>query len=196
MQPQTHNRTTAFQYVQDKDKMVSIVVGHFCLKVENAALCVQLTKSEMRFLGFIIYLPTYLLLSTKYVCIGLFYGHTGHVRFLTSVELGRSVTGQSSPLPVGPLNTGASGVGNPPRRHATFSGPPTSTSLSTGSSTQRYRPITPPPLPAVSASTLSAGSVALVVSGGDGFEDFRASSTDSESAGRDDSTNHLLLWRV
>ncbi|XP_013139662.1 PREDICTED: rho guanine nucleotide exchange factor 17 isoform X2 [Papilio polytes] len=35
----------------------------------------------------------------------------------------------------------------------------------------------------------------LIISGGDGYEDFR-SSTMSEDAGREDSTNHLLLWRV
>lgn len=35
----------------------------------------------------------------------------------------------------------------------------------------------------------------LVISGGDGYEDFRLTSS-SETVGRDDSTNHLLLWRV
>lgn len=35
----------------------------------------------------------------------------------------------------------------------------------------------------------------LVISGGDGYEDFRLTNS-SESVGRDDSTNHLLLWRV
>ncbi|PSN51853.1 hypothetical protein C0J52_04735 [Blattella germanica] len=35
----------------------------------------------------------------------------------------------------------------------------------------------------------------LVISGGDGYEDFRTSSV-SEVAGREDSTNHLLLWHV
>ena len=35
----------------------------------------------------------------------------------------------------------------------------------------------------------------LVISGGDGYEDFRLSNS-SETVGRDDSTNHLLLWRV
>lgn len=38
----------------------------------------------------------------------------------------------------------------------------------------------------------------LVISGGDGYEDFRLSSGggSSDTVGRDDSTNHLLLWRV
>ncbi|KAL3290287.1 hypothetical protein HHI36_023632 [Cryptolaemus montrouzieri] len=35
----------------------------------------------------------------------------------------------------------------------------------------------------------------LVISGGDGYEDFRSSNI-SEVAGREDSTNHLLLWSV
>jgi hypothetical protein len=35
----------------------------------------------------------------------------------------------------------------------------------------------------------------LVISGGDGYEDFRNNAA-NESAGRDDSTNHLLLWQV
>lgn len=40
----------------------------------------------------------------------------------------------------------------------------------------------------------------LIISGGDGFElfeDFRTSGTNTtnEIAGREDSTNHLLLWQ-
>lgn len=35
----------------------------------------------------------------------------------------------------------------------------------------------------------------LVISGGDGYEDFRNVGV-SEVAGREDSTNHLLLWQV
>lgn len=35
----------------------------------------------------------------------------------------------------------------------------------------------------------------LVISGGDGYEDFRNSNI-SEIAGREDSTNHLLLWNI
>lgn len=38
----------------------------------------------------------------------------------------------------------------------------------------------------------------LIISGGDGYEDFRNSGTSpqSEVAGREDSTNHLLLWQI
>jgi hypothetical protein len=35
----------------------------------------------------------------------------------------------------------------------------------------------------------------LVISGGDGYEDF-SNSASSDLAGREDSTNHLLLWSV
>lgn len=35
----------------------------------------------------------------------------------------------------------------------------------------------------------------LVVSGGDGYEDFRYNQQ-TDSVGRDDSINHLLIWRV
>jgi len=39
------------------------------------------------------------------------------------------------------------------------------------------------------------GTRLLVISGGDGYEDFRQSSF-PDSVGREDSTNHLLLWQV
>ncbi|CAG4987568.1 unnamed protein product [Colias eurytheme] len=45
------------------------------------------------------------------------------------------------------------------------------------------------------ADTTKNNTETLIISGGDGYEDFR-SSTMSEDAGREDSTNHLLLWRV
>ena len=37
----------------------------------------------------------------------------------------------------------------------------------------------------------------LIISGGDGFEDFRNTGTNTvnEVAGREDSTNHLLMWQ-
>ncbi|XP_055929410.1 rho guanine nucleotide exchange factor 17-like isoform X2 [Argiope bruennichi] len=49
------------------------------------------------------------------------------------------------------------------------------------------------------ASTSAASTVSnklLVISGGDGYEDFSSSSGLNEQAGHDDSTNHLLLWYV
>ena len=56
------------------------------------------------------------------------------------------------------------------------------------------------------SSTSSSGSTSscgpgrgrlLVISGGDGYEDFRGPQASAElQAGREDSTNHLLLWKV
>lgn len=39
------------------------------------------------------------------------------------------------------------------------------------------------------------GSKMLVISGGDGYEDFGNTGSD-DSVGREDSTNHLLLWQI
>lgn len=90
---------------------------------------------------------------------GINYGHTGHVRFLTSVELScSSVTGRPSSSSLSKLGTN-----------------PTSINIAA-----RKSPTT------------------LVISGGDGYEDFRSSTANSgnDVAGREDSTNHLLLWQI
>ncbi|XP_058056101.1 uncharacterized protein LOC131207502 [Anopheles bellator] len=46
--------------------------------------------------------------------------------------------------------------------------------------------------------SLTSSQDLLVISGGDGYEDFRSTgnNTMSDVAGREDSTNHLLLWKV
>lgn len=43
----------------------------------------------------------------------------------------------------------------------------------------------------------SDSSYMLIISGGDGYEDFRTNGTPTmnEVAGREDSTNHLLMWQ-
>ena len=52
------------------------------------------------------------------------------------------------------------------------------------------------PLPSATCPTAAAAaSKLLVISGGDGYEDF-SSGANSDMVGRDDSTNHLLLWQV
>ncbi|XP_053694272.1 uncharacterized protein LOC128742086 [Sabethes cyaneus] len=81
---------------------------------------------------------------------GIPHGHTGHVRFLTSVE-----TPDSDDFPKVPQDKS---------------------------------------LPSNSKLNLNL----LVISGGDGYEDFRSTGNNSlsEVAGREDSTNHLLLWQV
>ncbi|CAM9520972.1 unnamed protein product, partial [Lampetra fluviatilis] len=90
--------------------------------------------------------------------MGSTHGHTGHVRFLTSIEL--------------PLDAAAET--GPQQQH---------TWARQGSARRRAQAAAPP------------RTRTLVISGGDGYEDFRLSGS-NESAGRDDSTNHLLLWRV
>jgi Rho guanine nucleotide exchange factor 17 len=84
------------------------------------------------------------------VVAGVPHGHTGHVRFLTSVQVEKTAGGSGG------------------AEHS-------SSQKASGGS--------------------GVGCRTLVISGGDGYEDFRSSSL-SEIAGREDSTNHLLLWRV
>ncbi|XP_039075844.1 rho guanine nucleotide exchange factor 17 isoform X2 [Hyaena hyaena] len=100
---------------------------------------------------------------------GLGQGHTGHVRFLAAVQ-----------LPDG-FNLLCSTPPPPPD-----TGPEKLPSLEHRDSPRHRGPASPRPK-------------MLVISGGDGYEDFRLSSGgggSSETVGRDDSTNHLLLWRV
>ncbi|XP_012550335.2 rho guanine nucleotide exchange factor 17 isoform X1 [Bombyx mori] len=96
---------------------------------------------------------------------GVTYGHTGHVRFLTIVE--------------NPVSTK-----QPPKS--------TQTSLKTKALSRRSANAEKLQKQAETGQT---NKETLVISGGDGYEDFR-SSTMTEDAGREDSTNHLLLWRV
>ncbi|XP_076467848.1 rho guanine nucleotide exchange factor 17-like [Babylonia areolata] len=94
---------------------------------------------------------------------GLVYGHTGHVRFLTAVELWGSGAGQKNSEGAATKDTTVL-----PEIHRRSS---------------------------VAAPVPTMATRMLVISGGDGYEDFRNSSA-SDAAGRDDSTNHLLLWQV
>ncbi|XP_016017037.2 rho guanine nucleotide exchange factor 17 isoform X1 [Rousettus aegyptiacus] len=100
---------------------------------------------------------------------GLGQGHTGHVRFLAAVQLPDGFN-LLCPTPPPPPDTGPEKL--PSLEHQ---------------DSPRHRGPT------------SARPKMLVISGGDGYEDFRLSSGgggSSETVGRDDSTNHLLLWRV
>ncbi|XP_065202410.1 rho guanine nucleotide exchange factor osg-1 isoform X2 [Planococcus citri] len=80
--------------------------------------------------------------------IGVPHGHTGQVRFLTSVKCTKNY--------------------NNARRSSKA---------------------------ASKKSVRTKTSKMLVISGGDGYEDFRSNSV-PEVSGREDSTNHLLIWRV
>uniref|UniRef100_A0A9J7X3L1 Rho guanine nucleotide exchange factor 17 n=1 Tax=Cyprinus carpio carpio TaxID=630221 RepID=A0A9J7X3L1_CYPCA len=92
--------------------------------------------------------------------MGSAHGHTGHVRFLTCIEL-------------------------PEGFDVNFPPPSESGKFLTRRDSSRRR----------ASILLPAKSNLLVISGGDGYEDFRLTNS-SETVGRDDSTNHLLLWRV
>lgn len=96
---------------------------------------------------------------------GITYGHTGHVRFLTIVE---NPAAQKQPAKA------------------------TQTSLKTKALSRRS---TNAEKLQKQAEPTQNNKETLIISGGDGYEDFR-SSTMTEDAGREDSTNHLLLWRV
>ncbi|XP_069747893.1 rho guanine nucleotide exchange factor 17-like [Narcine bancroftii] len=101
--------------------------------------------------------------------MGSAHGHTGHVRFLTAIEL-PEIFDLTFPPAREPGRLSASGdrlVGSQKRDSA------------------RRR----------SSAIIPLKTTMLVISGGDGYEDFRLTNS-SETVGRDDSTNHLLLWRV
>lgn len=111
-------------------------------------------------------------LKCPLVPMGSAHGHTGHVRFLTAIELPEGFD----------MNFPA------PTNDTTVSKAPNA-SVVDGSLQRRD-----------SARRRASGHLAsknnhLVISGGDGYEDFRLTNS-SETVGRDDSTNHLLLWRV
>lgn len=109
---------------------------------------------------------------SKIIFLGIPYGHTGHVRFLTCVDY----------VP----KTGANNAEN----ETDNSGSQKKKSSNSDSSSSNKSQST--------STKPSDQSNLLIISGGDGFEDFRTSGTSplSDIAGREDSTNHLLLWQV
>lgn len=103
------------------------------------------------------------------IILGIPYGHTGHVRFITCVDYAGKL----------PNNINATeNVDSTPSKKKNYSNSSNKTQTSTLKSTDH--------------------SGLLIISGGDGFEDFRSTGTNplSDIAGREDSTNHLLLWQV
>lgn len=113
------------------------------------------------------------------IVTGIPYGHTGHVRFLTCVDyihdLNRTtIDSTSDDL----RKKSANNIGKSQRTITTI----TTTTKTTAAATK----------------TNDSLQNLLIISGGDGYEDFRNSGTNSvsEVAGREDSTNHLLLWQV
>ncbi|KAG8002074.1 Rho guanine nucleotide exchange factor 17, partial [Nibea albiflora] len=112
-------------------------------------------------------------LKSPLVPMGSAHGHTGHVRFLTSIELPEGFDMNLRPT------TADSTGSNQSQSGSTVDG-----NLQRRDSARRRASAHIPPK-----------TNHLVISGGDGYEDFRLTNS-SETVGRDDSTNHLLLWRV
>jgi len=98
------------------------------------------------------------------------HGHTGHVRFLTAVE-----------VPSGSFKTLTSDYDQ--RDNSRISPSPSRQSMRRKEADS------------TSSSATGDATMTLVVSGGDGYEDFKYNQQ-TEAVGRDDSTNHLLIWRV
>ncbi|XP_058793844.1 uncharacterized protein LOC131665757 isoform X2 [Phymastichus coffea] len=97
---------------------------------------------------------------------GIPHGHTGHVRFLTCVETASPSKSEPRPKANRYSLKGSKSLG---AQQSNANG--------SGNSVERGR--------------------LLVISGGDGYEDFRGPQASAElQAGREDSTNHLLLWKV
>ncbi|KAI9522123.1 Rho guanine nucleotide exchange factor (GEF) 17, partial [Dissostichus eleginoides] len=109
-------------------------------------------------------------LKSPQVPMGSAQGHTGHVRFLTSIELPEGFD-MNFPLP--------ESTGNQSQSSSTVDG-----NLQRRDSSRRR-----------ASAHIPTKTNHLVISGGDGYEDFRLTNS-SETVGRDDSTNHLLLWKV
>lgn len=147
-------------------------------------------------------------LKVPQVPMGSAHGHTGHVRFLTSIELPEGFDMNFPPTPTdstGPLPPGIlkSKIGTPepvfssslpvnffipaPRflgNQCQSSSSAVDANLQRRDSARRR-----------ASAHIPSKSNHLVISGGDGYEDFRLTNS-SETVGRDDSTNHLLLWKV
>ncbi|XP_029026434.1 rho guanine nucleotide exchange factor 17-like [Betta splendens] len=110
-------------------------------------------------------------LKCPLVPMGSAHGHTGHVRFLTTIELPEGFDMNIPPL--------TDATGNQPQSCSAVD-----RSLQRRDSARRR-----------ASAHIPSKTNHLVISGGDGYEDFRLTNS-SETVGRDDSTNHLLLWRV
>ncbi|KAJ8678665.1 hypothetical protein QAD02_014452, partial [Eretmocerus hayati] len=102
---------------------------------------------------------------------GIPHGHTGHVRFLTCVEIANLPKSDS-------------------RSKLTRS------SMKSKSLVTQQSIINSPGNASSSDVCSSERGRFLIISGGDGYEDFRGPQASAElQAGREDSTNHLLLWK-
>lgn len=130
---------------------------------------------------------------------GIPHGHTGHVRFLTFVEtIGCSTntngmeSGSGTTTACSENMIGSKECSSISQHHPHHCHPHINLDFTASSSAN-----IPPKSP--KAKTETSSSNILIISGGDGYEDFRnsgAANSLSEIAGREDSTNHLLIWHI
>ncbi|XP_065364774.1 uncharacterized protein LOC135957872 isoform X2 [Calliphora vicina] len=180
----THQLITEVNLAQAVNKMLSncdeIIRQHkaACLRVTSLLSCRDLIWIGTS-AGVLLTIPAqgYDKGATNVVPTGIPHGHTGHVRFLTFVETSGTSTTNSSTESSSSCKTEAD------------------SSSSAGSKSPKPQKDNAQTNQANAAA--SAANI-LIISGGDGYEDFRNSGANSlsEIAGREDSTNHLLIWQI
>ncbi|XP_030081579.1 uncharacterized protein LOC111598504 isoform X2 [Drosophila hydei] len=174
----THQLITEVNLAPAVNKMLSncdeIIRQHkaACLRVTSLLCCKDLIWIGTS-AGVLLTIPAqgYEKGAHNIVPTGIPHGHTGHVRFLTFVE-----------SPSHGLE-GCSQIISAATSRETGSG--TSDDYTKQGSTKNSK-------------AKSETKNILIISGGDGYEDFRNSGANSlsEIAGREDSTNHLLIWQI
>lgn len=122
---------------------------------------------------------------------GIPYGHTGHVRFITCVDYAAKRSNSSNNSTIDVVDSSNSTPQKKKHYNTSSSGSITTTTTTTTATHTNTKSL-------ALATKSSEHNGLLIISGGDGFEDFRSSGTNplSDIAGREDSTNHLLLWQV
>ncbi|XP_068156307.1 LOW QUALITY PROTEIN: uncharacterized protein [Drosophila tropicalis] len=183
----THQQITEVNLAPAVNKMLSncdeIIRQHkaACLRVTSLLCCKDLIWIGTS-AGVLLTIPAqgYEKGALNVVPTGIPHGHTGHVRFLTFVEttgLEGSANSSSSSSSAAAAATG---------REAAGSGSGTTSDEYTKQGSIKH------------SKSKSETNNTLIISGGDGYEDFRNSGANSlsEIAGREDSTNHLLIWQI
>lgn len=175
----SHQLITEVNLAQAVNKMLSncdeIIRQHkaACLRVTSLLSCRDLIWIGTS-AGVLLTIPSqgYEKGAQNVVPTGIPHGHTGHVRFLTFVE-----------------TTAASANNSSTDSNKDHDGAP--------AGSKSPKPKSDSANAAAAAGATSAGNI-LIISGGDGYEDFRNSGANSlsEIAGREDSTNHLLIWQI
>ncbi|KAH8310855.1 hypothetical protein KR044_003245, partial [Drosophila immigrans] len=172
----THQLITEVNLAPAVNKMLSncdeIIRQHkaACLRVTSLLCCKDLIWIGTS-AGVLLTIPTqsYEKGAHNIVPTGIPHGHTGHVRFLTFVETPSPEAGSQMVAAAAGRDTGSG----------------TSDEYTKQGSTKNSK-------------SKSETKNILIISGGDGYEDFRNSGANSlsEIAGREDSTNHLLIWQI